>query len=97
MKKLLLLAIALVSGISVFAQSESQSESDLGLSVGAGIITAQQKVSTTVMGTTTNSTQSGPGFYLNLGFNNDLGLGGLGYTMDVSSGLLVLLTQGLPL
>lgn len=83
MKRLLLLAIALVSGITVFAQTESQSESNVGFSVGAGIITAQQKGSTTMMGTTTNSTTTGPGFYLNLGFNNDLGLGGLGYTMDI--------------
>ena len=82
MKRLLLLAIALVSGITVFAQTESQTELNLGLSVGAGIITAQQKGSTTVMGTTTTSNTSGPGFYLNLGFNDDLGLGGLGYTMD---------------
>lgn len=83
MKRLLLLAIALVSGITVFAQTESQTELNLGLSVGAGIITAQQKGSTTVMGTTTTSNTSGPGFYLNLGFNDDLGLGGLGYTMDL--------------
>ena len=86
MKKLLLLAIALVSGISVFAQTESQtesqSESNVGFSVGTGIIMAQQKGSTTMMGTTTTSTSSGPGFYINLGFDNDLGLGGLGYTMD---------------
>ena len=78
MKKLLLLAIALATGISVYAQTES----NLGLSAGAGIIMAKQKGSTTMMGTTTTSTTSGPGFYLNLGFNNDLGLGGLGYTMD---------------
>lgn len=83
MKRLLLLAIALVSGISVFAQTESQSESNIGFSVGTGIIMAQQKGSTTMMGTTTTSTSSGPGFYINLGFNNDLGLGGLGYTMDI--------------
>lgn len=83
MKRLLLLAIALVSGISVFAQTESQSESNIGFSVGTGIIMAQQKGSTTMMGTTTNSTSSGPGFYINLGFNDDLGLGGLGYTMDI--------------
>ena len=79
MKKLLFLVIALSMGVSVFAQSES----GLGINAGAGIIMAKQKGSTTMMGTTTNSTTSGPGFYVNFGFNNDLGLGGLGYTMDL--------------
>ena len=74
-------AIALATSISAFAQGEQSV--DLGLNVGAGFITAQQKTSATAAGQSFSSTQSGLGFYLNVGASSDLGLAGLGYTMDI--------------
>ena len=79
MKKILILSIALVSGVMAFAQ-EGQ---DFGLSAGGGMIMAKQKSSTSIAGQKTTSTDSGVGFYLNAGLSSDLGLGGLGYTMDL--------------
>ena len=80
MKKILVLTLAIVLGISAYAQSESKPGF---ISAGGGIVIAKQKGSTSMMGTTTTSTTSGPGFYLNFGMTNDLGLGGLGYAMDL--------------
>ena len=74
-------AIALATSLSAFAQGEQSV--DLGLNVGAGFITAQQKISATAGGQSSSTTQSGLGFYLNVGASSDLGLAGLGYTMDI--------------
>ena len=79
MKKILILSIALVWGMVAFAQ-EGQG---FGLSAGGGMIMAKQKSSTSIAGQKTTSTDSGVGFYFNAGLSSDLGLGGLGYTMDL--------------
>ncbi|MBP5302175.1 MAG: outer membrane beta-barrel protein [Bacteroidales bacterium] len=81
MKKLLITVLALATAFTAFAQGEQKV--DLGLNVGAGFISAQQKGSTTFNGQKFESNSDGLGYYLNIGADGDLGLAGLGYAMDL--------------